>query len=507
MRSRSRRPSSRAPETVNEDVVNPYTTAPNHLHETPVERDNRLRRAREAQQRSHAIDAEIAESKKAWDRKAKAVKILLLGQAESGKSTVLKNFQIAFTPNHFARQRSAWRTVIQMNLIKSVKTILDTLQDEWGPTYTSPSPSSSSSSPNNTHRRLRMALSPLLVVDTSLTRLLSGPSSPPPWSGSGGSDGEFYSRELSVRAGSAWQRLLLDSHPSYPTHSPSHSYSHPTSNPPTSPTPPTSHTPSHRSRTSKRPRSASDGSRDVSRVVSACRGDIMMLWRDEIVRGVLRSREVGLESSSGFFLNDTARVAREDYEPTDADIVRARIRTMGVEEHRFLMESADAGSEYYIFDVGGSRGMRPQWIPYFENVDAIIFLAPLAFNQVLEEDHRVNRLEDSLCLWREVCCNRLLQHTNFILFLNKMDVLFETLASGVSVKKYVPSYGELPNDLRNVVSYFKAKFRAYHKRLSPEPRPFLCYETSAVDTQAMSAMLTGIREIILRVNLQKMAIL
>ena len=151
--------------------------------------------------------------------------------------------------------------------------------------------------------------------------------------------------------------------------------------------------------------------------------------------------------------------------------------------------------------------MRPQWIPYFENVDAIIFLAPLAFNQVLEEDHRVNRLEDSLCLWREVCCNRLLQDTNMILFLNKMDVLHETLASGVSVKKYVPSYGELSNDPKSVVNYFKAKFKAYHKRLSPAPRPFLCYETSAVDTQAMSVMLTGIREIILRVNLQKMAII
>ena len=44
-----------------------------------MERENRLRRAREAQRVSSAIDAEIAEAKKAWDKKAKAVKILLLG--------------------------------------------------------------------------------------------------------------------------------------------------------------------------------------------------------------------------------------------------------------------------------------------------------------------------------------------------------------------------------------------------------------------------------------------
>ena len=36
--------------------------------------------------------------------------------------------------------------------------------------------------------------------------------------------------------------------------------------------------------------------------------------------------------------------------------MRARLRTLGVEEHRFTMESgALPGSEWYIYDVGGSR--------------------------------------------------------------------------------------------------------------------------------------------------------
>ena len=35
------------------------------------------------------------------------------------------------------------------------------------------------------------------------------------------------------------------------------------------------------------------------------------------------------------FLNDVARVAARDYEPSDADVVRARLRTMGVQEYRF----------------------------------------------------------------------------------------------------------------------------------------------------------------------------
>lgn len=54
------------------------------------------------------------------------------------------------------------------------------------------------------------------------------------------------------------------------------------------------------------------------------------------------------------FLDDTARIVDEDYEPTDgdplsspsqttahsltADIVRARVRTIGVEEHQLVAE-------------------------------------------------------------------------------------------------------------------------------------------------------------------------
>ena len=90
-------------------------------------------------------------------------------------------------------------------------------------------------------------------------------------------------------------------------------------------------------------------------------------------------------------------------------------------------------------------------------VDAIIFLVPVsAFDQVrsslvfislsltlstgfgrgshgrvlLEvladynrKDARINRLDDSLQLWRSVVSNKLLANVNFVLFLNKCDLL------------------------------------------------------------------------------------
>jgi guanine nucleotide-binding protein alpha-1 subunit len=84
-------------------------------------------------------------------------------------------------------------------------------------------------------------------------------------------------------------------------------------------------------------------------------------------------------------------------------------------------------------------------------VDAIIFLAPLVFDQYLEEAPNVNRLKDTIEIWKHVCGNKLLQRATLVLFLNKMDVLERTLIDGVRVKDYIPAY-EGANELAPVVA-------------------------------------------------------
>jgi len=83
-------------------------------------------------------------------------------------------------------------------------------------------------------------------------------------------------------------------------------------------------------------------------------------------------------------------------------------------------------------------------------VQAIIFLAPLTFNLTLEEDPTVNRIEDSMTIWKAICSNRVLERTTIILFMNKMDVLAAALKSRLRVRDYVPSYGDQPNDVPSV---------------------------------------------------------
>ena len=78
---------------------------------------------------------------------------------------------------------------------------------------------------------------------------------------------------------------------------------------------------------------------------------------------------------------------------------------------------------------------------------AILFLAPLSgFDQVLAEDETVNRLEDSVLLWKSICANPLLGKTNLILFLNKIDIFAAKLKAGIRFGQYIISYGNRPND-------------------------------------------------------------
>ena len=65
------------------------------------------------------------------------------------------------------------------------------------------------------------------------------------------------------------------------------------------------------------------------------------------------------------------------------DILHARIQTMGVAEHVFDVNIHGKTVSWHLFDVGGARGQRHTWVPYFDDANAIIFVAPVsAFDQV-----------------------------------------------------------------------------------------------------------------------------
>jgi len=229
------------------------------------------------------------------------------------------------------------------------------------------------------------------------------------------------------------------------------------------------------------------------------------------VKKKLVEKRLRLEESSGFYLDEIDRITAKMYFPTDDDVLKARLKTTGVVEHTFSMskDSDFRGVDWKIYDVGGSRQQRHAWAPYFDDVNAIIFLAPIsAFDQVLVEDPKVNRMEDSLLLWKTVVANRLLENVNIILFLNKCDLLKAKLESGVRLSQHLHSYRDKPNDYAAVSKYFHNKFGAVHQSYTPnKSRELFIHLTSVTNTRQTRVIIYNVRDMILTKNLRSSSLM
>lgn len=61
--------------------------------------------------------------------------------------------------------------------------------------------------------------------------------------------------------------------------------------------------------------------------------------------------------------------------PLVEDVLKARLKTLGVVEHTFSIPDSQRRSMVWkIYDVGGARNQRAAWAPYFE--DGWIFMLP-----------------------------------------------------------------------------------------------------------------------------------
>ncbi|PPQ82540.1 hypothetical protein CVT25_007149 [Psilocybe cyanescens] len=443
------------------------------IFETNEERTARLAREQHAKEVSDNIDEEL-EQAHALERKGpKPIKILLLGQSES-------DFQLMYDPKAFREERASWRAVIQLNVVQSIRSILvsltrlETIQDQHA--------ANSSLNTKRSHPLLspellaiKSRLQPLSDVELNLVRRLTGSGDGSPQRSGYGVVSDVVSskgalREIAINSAIPWKNAFGGLKKS-------------------------------------EERSSQDSSEvgidwddpdDPWPILNACAQDMIQLWNNPNIKQLLAKQNVRMEDLSGYFLDSLERLTAPRYVPTDDDILHARLKTLGVSE--------------YLFKISTTA-----WAPYFDDMDAIIFLAPLScFDQVLEEDHKVNRLEDSFKLWTLIVSNELLKNTNLILFLNKIDMLRTKLASGVLLKDYVVSYGDRPNDVDNTAASFSPS-NATHQRLvdlrrkfggilherSPSPRVFYCHFTTVTDTKSTKLILTNLKDMLMRQNLLK----
>eukprot|EP01006_Ploeotia_vitrea_P051385 TRINITY_DN67553_c14_g4_i1.p1 TRINITY_DN67553_c14_g4~~TRINITY_DN67553_c14_g4_i1.p1 ORF type:complete len:406 (+),score=195.80 TRINITY_DN67553_c14_g4_i1:233-1450(+) len=221
---------------------------------------------------------------------------------------------------------------------------------------------------------------------------------------------------------------------------------------------------------------------------------VTQLWQDPGIQNTFSLRSMyQLFDSAEYFFNRIRTIAQADYVPTTQDILRARIRTTGIVEHKFRIGEND----FRMFDVGGQRNARKKWIHCFENVTSVIFVAALsAYDQMLYEDNNTNRMHEALDLFEDICDSRWFQKTAVILFLNKRDI-FAHKIQHIPLTTCFPDYTG-PNQRAAASRFIESEFVARNRNPG---RKIYTHFTNATDTKNIQIVFNFAKVIILRQHL------
>lgn len=222
---------------------------------------------------------------------------------------------------------------------------------------------------------------------------------------------------------------------------------------------------------------------------------IDMLWKYDkgIETCFKRSNEFQLESNAPYYFERIYDFANANYLCTNDDILNGRIKTTGITETNFTINSF----KFKVLDAGGQRLERKKWIHCFDNITAILFVVAISeYDQTLFEDERVNRMHEAIVLFDSLCNSRIFMDTPFILFLNKSD-LFEKKFNAKILNDYFPDFQG--TTVEDGIKYFEQKFL----KINRYSKPIYVHRTCATDCQSMKFVLSAVTDMIIEENLRK----
>ncbi|GAA6060027.1 hypothetical protein JCM10212_001024 [Sporobolomyces blumeae] len=346
---------------------------------TPVDAD--------AERRNAEIEKSLAQDR---EKLRKEVKLLFLGAGESGKSTVMKQFQLSYGRPYNNQQREDYREVIFDNALRSAQVVIDALSD-------------------------------ILNLDIP----------------------EQYSQEVE----------LIMSYGDDPE------------------------------------LSAPSGEMDAQLARA-----IAKLWSFKGAKeAVEMSHEFQLNDSASYYFDNIARLAQPGYLPSDQDILRSRVKSVGIAEVALQIN----GISLRLVDVGGQRSERRKWAGCFEDVNVLLFLISISeYNQVLYEDETQSRFAEATTLWSSIANSRWFFNTNVILFLNKIDLFRQKLAV-YPMSEFVPEY-KGPNTYEATTKYLVGTFASLYNNPKKE---LIVHLTCATDAAQVRPVLAAIQDQIVAANI------
>lgn len=258
-------------------------------------------------------------------------------------------------------------------------------------------------------------------------------------------------------------------------------------------------------------------------VIDAALGEkLKAIWSDPGVKETWKHRnDFQVQDALEYFMDNIDRIMRDDFTPNEQDILHSRVRTSGIVEAEYLID----GVKVAMFDVGGQRNERKKWIHCFDNVTAVIFVAAInEYDQKLYEDQNVNRQDEALQLFAEMCESKWFAGKSMILFLNKRDVFKKKLVTSpfkiesgpdarntdyngpLANEKMIPdeSNPEFKKVYDATTDYLIKKFKAAGSGSKASAgREIYTKVTCATDSGQVKVLMSSCKDIILKNNLSE----
>jgi len=223
---------------------------------------------------------------------------------------------------------------------------------------------------------------------------------------------------------------------------------------------------------------------------------IYTLWNDTGIQATYEQKSsFQITDSCKYFMDRIQVIGAPDYIPDEQDLLRTRVRTTGIVENAFEID----GNQFRMFDVGGQRNERKKWIHCFEAVTAVLFVAAIsAYDQVLYEDEKTNRMVEALNLFEEICNSRWFRNTAIILFLNKRDI-FQEKVEKISLRVCFPEYRG-KDDYDEGIEFLMETFESRNKS---NDKQIYTHVTCATDKDNISKVFNAVKDIIIRRSLNE----
>ncbi|VDD83895.1 unnamed protein product [Mesocestoides corti] len=183
------------------------------------------------------------------------------------------------------------------------------------------------------------------------------------------------------------------------------------------------------------------------------------LRQDNAMQSYLKVATDQAADSSNYFFSSLERLIHNNFVPSEDDMLHIKCGSCGIAEETIT----HVGDSFRFICVFTNRSSIKKWVHFFEEVDAIIFIASLVnYDEPLIHDPEKLRLRDDMAYFESICNSKWFGNcSQIVLILNKFDLFTRKIATS-PLKICFPDYRG-SSDPMEAAQFIQKKFEALNR--------------------------------------------